>query len=215
MITTLQYYKDNNDIDLIDECYSEMVSEGIMSEDDATLYKGKPARSLWAYWRYTMLNCRDCEDSIARWKQRFKDRAYLLSEKYGVLFNAYEEIKGNGKLSEMYSTSTTTTHSDGTIHSGTNNDSEMTTENIPQYADASKGTWINNRQNTGAETVTDGTSSDDGTVEQKSALNMIPAEMIDKMRHNLFNPYFEYAEDFRTLFINFWADECPCGCGSL
>lgn len=210
---TLQYYKEQNDIDLIDTCYSEMLAEGLISDSDATLYRAKPTKMIWAYWRYTLMNTCGSDDSVARWKQRFKDTAYLLSEKYNILFNAYEELKGNGKLSEMYSTTLTTTHNEGTTHVGTSGEDTATIENVPQYGDASTDNWINNRNKNKSEGTTDGKTGDDGTIESQSALNLIPAEMAQKMRDSLFNPYMEYAAEFSKLFINFYADECGCGCG--
>lgn len=209
---TLQSYLEQNDVDLIDTCYTEMLDEGLISESDATLYRAKPAKMIWAYWRYTLMNCCGSDATVARWKQRFKDTAYLLSEKYPILFNAYEEIKGNGTLSEMYSVSKTTTHSEGTSSNSNAGTGTATTENIPAYANASDDSWINSRNKTENSGSNSGSTKDDGTIETQSALNLIPAEMVEKIRDSLFNPYIEYASEFGRLFINFYADECGCDC---
>lgn len=209
-VLSLQDYLEANQIDLIDSAYDVMQTSYGVDADTVALFKDKPSKAIWASYRYQLLNCCGCGVYVDRWKHRFSDRAYNLMEKYTLLFKAYEAMKTAGSMTAIESVSKVTTANEGTAHSETATDSTATTENIPQYADAQSGEWLNGRNKDKGTVGTDGKTSDSGTIETASALGMLPAELAEKMKNALFNPYTEYAREFEDLFIPFYASGCGC-----
>ena len=207
-LLSLQDYKDANDVDLIDSAYTTLEANyGVDSETLAT-FRDKPAKAIWATYRFQLLNCCGCDTYIDRWKYRFADIAYNMLEKYKILFAAYEELKSG--LGSIDSTGTIVTHSDASTHTDGDNSNTATSENIPQYADASQGEWLNGRSKNTGTVSADGTSTNNIEVTTKSALGMLPAELADKMKDALFNPYEEYAREFASLFVPYFASGCEC-----
>lgn len=209
---TLQSMQDDEGRDLIDEAIP-----------DTCAYKTKVSPMLWAMFRYAILNTCDPD----RWVQRATDRYTLLDNRYSVIIEAYEALKETGDLSLLESTSEeletrnlTGSSSRETSATGTSSmDSTDTSENLPQYANASSGTFLSDRgtsessgtnSSSGTESVT---TTDGGTVKRVHVDRMgsIPAEMLDRMRSSLYDPYYEYAQEFADLFVRMWADECGCG----
>lgn len=207
-LLSLQDYKDANDIDLVNQGFASLETTYSVDADTVALFQDKPAKAIWATYRFQIMNCCGCETYIDRWKYRFADRAYNLLEKYKLLFAAYEELKGG--LGSIDSTGTMTTHGDASTHTNGSSDTVMTNENIPQYANALGDKWLNNRANTDNDVTADGTSTNNVEVTTKSALGMLPAELAGKMKNALFNPYLEYAREFSDLFVPFYASGCDC-----
>ncbi len=205
---SLQDYLEANEIDLIDGAYDVMQASFSVDADTIAMYKDKPAKAVWATYRYQLMNCCGCGAYIDRWKYRFSDRAYNLMEKYTMLFKAYEELKSAGELTKTGSVTVMTSENEGTSSSKTGTDGTVTGERIPQYADASQGQWLNDRTRTEAEASTEGKDANKGTVKTESALGMLPSELADKMRNALFNPYVEYAREFEDMFVPFYASRC-------
>lgn len=197
---TLQSYKDETGTDLIDTVL------------DGYSYKDKCAKSIWAEYRYDVINCCGTESAVSRWIQRCKDIAYQLDERYSQLFSAYEQLKTDNKVTDITITdkSTTTTESETSQSDTSTTKTTSTGESIPPYSDASKGTWLDNRD------TTDGTGTNEGkgtakgtsTTERDSTYGMIPLELFKRMKDGLFNPYYEYAREYSKMFVQFWADEC-------
>ena len=209
-VLSLQDYLEANQIDLIDSAYDVMQTSYGVDTDTIATFKDKPSKAIWATYRYQLLNCCGCGTYVDRWKYRFADRAYNLMEKYALLFKAYEALKTAGSMTAIESTSKVVTKNEGTAHSETETDNTVTTENIPQYADAQSGEWLNGRNKDKGTVGTDGKTSDSGTIETASALGMLPAELAEKMKNALFNPYVEYAREFEDLFVAFYASGCGC-----
>lgn len=68
-----------------------------------------------------------------------------------------------------------------------------------------EGTIVDKRDdNTTATTDVATTTEIDGTA------GVLPSELIQRMKDGMFNPYLEYADEFRSLFVPFWIDECGC-----
>lgn len=213
MCHTLQSMQDDEGRDLIDEAIPGACS-----------YKAQVSTMIWAMYRYAILNSCDPD----RWVQRATDRWTLLDNRFSVIIEAYEELRRSGDLGLLESTSEETetrdltgTSARETSASGTSSaDSVDTSENLPQYANAGSGTFLSDRgtsessgssTSTGSENVT---TTDGGTVKRvhKDRMGAIPAEMLDRMRTSLYDPYYEYAKEFSDLFVRLWADECG-GCG--
>lgn len=209
-LLSLQDYKDANDIDLVDQGFASLETLYSVDKDTIATFQDKPAKAIWATYRFQLLNCCGCDTYIDRWKYRFTDKAYNLLEKYKILFTAYEQLKNNNSLGVTDSVNTVVTTNSGTTHSESVNNGQTTNERIPQYADASSGQWLNDRVKSDGTNSADGTTHGDGTIVTTSALGMLPAELADKMKNALFNPYQEYAREFADLFIPFFASECDC-----
>lgn len=205
---SLQDYKEANEIDLVARAFALLETSYDVDAATIATYQDKPAKAVWATYRYQLLNCAGCGTYVDRWKQRFADRAYNLMEKYTILFKAYEELKSAGELTKTGSASKMTTQNNGTTQASSENTDTVTSENIPQYADASQGQWLNARNINKGSATANGSSADTGTVETVSALGMLPAELADKMRNALFNPYVEYAREFEDMFVPFYASRC-------
>lgn len=111
---------------------------------------------------------------------------------------------------------------------GATSETTTTSEDIPQSADASASQWLNNRETTKGATTQDTTVTEDSTgtdtgtatvtesdtrdgtstTERTSTYGLIPLELFQRMKDGLFNPYYEYAQEFRDMFMPFYADEC-------
>lgn len=209
---SIESYKDDNGVDLIQTAYDAMLADGYITQTQYDTYMAKPYRTIWAMYRYRFMNCCPCDTYIDRWKQRFMDIAYTLTEKYDLLFTAYESIKADGSIVGLTSKTKVVGNDTGHVGSSGSNDDTSTVENIPQYADAASGEWLsvrNKANGTNASTIDTNT---DSTITTESALGLLPAELAEKMRNALFNPYAEYAKEFDSLFVPFYIDECGCGC---
>lgn len=202
---TLDSYLEDNSIDLVDSILTD-------PDGNAYSYSEKAGKAIWAMYRYALMNCMPAEKYINRWIQRGRDIAYNLDERYSQLFTAYESLKTAGKpvSIDITDTGTTTTETEGSS-TGTSENTD-TSEAIPQYADASQGTWLTGRgkssgsnsgTSTGKATVTENRSSTGGS---------LPVELMQRMRNGLFNPYLEYAGEFENLFVPFYIDESGCDC---
>ena len=209
-LMSLQDYKEANEIDLIDSAFNTLEATYGVDADTIATFKDKPSKAIWAMYRYQLLNCCGCGVYIDRWKYRFADRAYNLMERYDLLFKAYEKLKTDGVLGNTSSVTKVTSTNEGTSSATMKDNSVATNENIPQYAKAEDGTWINNRAKNDSENESSGTTANNGTIETDSALGLLPAELADKMRKALFNPYTEYAREFEDLFVPFYASGCRC-----
>lgn len=209
-LLSLQDYKDANDIDLVNQGFASLETLYSVDADTVATFQDKPAKAIWATYRFQLLNCCGCGTYIDRWKYRFADMAYNLLEKYKILFAAYEQLKNNNTLGVTDSVTTVVTTSSGTTHSESDGNGTTTNERIPQYADASGGQWLNDRVKNDSANSADGTNEASGTIVTTSPLGLLPAELADKMKNALFNPYQEYAREFADLFIPFYASECAC-----
>lgn len=209
---SLQSIKENEETDLIADVFTAMHDDGYMDDAQYALYSDKPAKAIWATYRYRFLNCCCSETYINRWKQKFADTAYNLMERYDLIFKAYEALKTDGDITGLTSKSLIASTEESSGHSTDNDDYTNTTENIPAYADAQDGEWISARTKNKGTEAKDYGNKVTGTTTTDSALGLLPAELADRMRKSLFNPYTEYANEFEQMFMPFYADEC-CGCG--
>lgn len=202
-MTTLADYLEDESVDLVDSILTD-------PDGNAYSYSTKAGRAIWATYRYAMLNTCASESGIERWIQRGRDIAYNLDERYSQLFAAYESFKTAGTLTSIDITETTTTTS-STEQSGTDSSSTTaTSEDLPQYASASSGTWLTGRNASDGSGTTTGKSDTTATMSHASTGGALAGELIERMRDGLFNPYLEYAGEFRDLFVPFWSDECGC-----
>lgn len=217
---TIQEYLDDNSVDIIADVLTD-------ADGNAYSYATKAGRAIWAMYRYAPMNTCDSDDGIKRWIQRGKDMAYNLDERYAQLFTAYENFKATGDLTSIESKQKQVTATGGTVANtgsvtNTNKDDKVittTAEAIPQYQKASDGTWLTGRNvSTPNGTVVDTRVDDTAVTTNMTATTditgisgVIPSELIERMRNGLFNPYLEYAREYRSLFIPFWFDECGCG----
>ncbi len=207
---SLQSVKDNDGTDLINEVFTAMYVDGYLDDAQYAVYKDKPAKAIWATYRYRFMNTCCSEKYVNRWKQRFADTAYNLLERYDLIFKAYEALKTEGNMTGLTSKSLIQTTEVSSGQSTDHDDYTNSTENIPAYADAQDGQWLSERtRNDGTETKNYGNNVT-GTTTTDSALGLLPAELADRMRKSLFNPYTEYAQEFEQLFMPFYADECCC-----
>lgn len=207
MITLQDYSDDNSDTDLISSLI-ELDSVTVKTGDSEVTVdvSTKAHDTIWRMYRYAPLNCRDSEKYINRWKQRFSDIAGNMAERYNVLFKAYETYRLTGQLSTIDSVNSVTVNG-GTTSNG-DSTGQVTSEAIPQYADASEGEWLTGRQksaNTNSNTVQNYSEA-----VSKGIGGYIPAELVARIRNNSWNPYMEYAGEFSELFVPFYVDECGC-----
>ena len=209
---SLQSIKENEETDLIADVFTAMHDDGYMDDAQYALYSDKPAKAIWATYRYRFLNCCCSETYINRWKQKFADTAYNLIERYDLIFKAYEAFKTDGDITGLTSKSLIASTEERTSHVSDDSNDTVTGENIPAYADAQDGEWLNDRTKSDRNATRDGTDKASSSVTTDSALGLLPAELADRMRKSLFNPYTEYANEFEQMFMPFYADEC-CGCG--
>lgn len=205
---SLQSYNDDEGTDLIDSAI-----------DDTYSYKSKVSAMIWAQYRYSLINSCD----IDRWLQRAKDRVTQLHNRYSVLFTAYDSLTADDSLSSIDSSSSETetrnlAGSDNrTIDSATTNDTAntRTIEDMPATSGSASSTWLSQRiKDSGSD---DGTvkgtdnhaTTDTGTITRSrvSHADMIPAELLNRMRANLYDPYYEYAREWYDLFVPFYTDE--------
>lgn len=210
---TLDSVLQNDNIDLIDEAIADTYS-----------YKDKVSKNIWAMYRYYLINAYDLE----RWKQRVTDRVTLLHNRYSVLFSAYDDLVTDGTITALDSVDTDTETRDlaETSTRTTSIDSQQTThdvgtsEALPATSGSSASSWLTNRDIsdgtvTGSNDGTDnGSTTDKGTVKHERVTRggMIPAELYERMKNSLYDPYYEYAREFDYLFVPYYADECGrCG----
>lgn len=206
---SLQSVKEDDNRDLVNESIADTYS-----------YKANVSSQIWAMYRYSMIN--GC--NLDRWVQRFADRVTNLHNRYSVLFDAYDELLTDGLLTTLESSDseTETRNLTGTNEETETNDSNTTinnvstSEDLPATSGSSASSWLNARDITDATHTVDsdstikGTTTDKGTVtrERKSRNGMIPVELYDRMRKSLYDPYYEYAQEFYDLFIPYYATEC-------
>lgn len=209
---SLQSYKDDNDIDLVDSAIS-----------DTYTYKSKVSEQIWAQYRYALIS--NCD--IDRWLQRCKDRVTSLHNRYSILFTAYDALLADNSLSSIdsRSTETETRNLAGSNKRTTSNNQNTdglqvgTAEDLPATSGSSASNWLNARNRVTDDTTvtTSGTdnadTTDTGTVtrDRVSHADMIPAELYKRMQDNLYDPYYEYAREWYDLFVPFYTDEwCRC-----
>lgn len=183
-------------------------------------YKNKVKEQIWAMYRYNLINGCDLD----RWVQRVTDRTTNLHNRYSLLFSVYDELVANGTLTTLESTefetetrdlSTTNTQT-GTADSQTTTHDVSTTEDLPVTSGSSASNWLTDRDisdgtaTVESDTTINGAGTDKGTItrERISRSGLIPAELYDKMRKSLYDPYYEYATEFYDLFIPYYATEC-------
>lgn len=219
MTCSLQSYLDDNSTDLIADVLTD-------ADGNAYSYATKAGRAIWATYRYAIMNTCGDDDGIKRWIQRGQDIAYNMDERYSQLFAAYEQFKSTGVLTDINIGQKQTAVTDGTVkNTGTvtnvsDDDRKITgtTEAIPQYSDASNGTWLTGRTGTATDGDLTDTRTDDTTAKTDATVTttiegtggVLSNELIRRMKDGLFNPYLEYAREFATLFVPFWVDECGC-----
>lgn len=209
---TLQNVQDDESRDLVDEGIAATYS-----------YKSDAAAMIWARYRYAVLNTTDLD----RWVQRFKDRVTQLDRRYSLIFSAYSAMQTAGDLTDIDSIDTETeNHTNNGTANRTTTDSDSSTvdttqtgETLPATSGSSASSWLDQRNisnSTGSQTrngTDNTTTTDTGEITRTHNYHngMIPAELLDKLRNNLFDPYYEYAGEFRDLFIQMYDNEA-CGC---
>lgn len=207
-LESLQSYKDDNNIDLIDSAIA-----------DTYTYKSKVSEQIWAQYRYAILNSTD----IDRWIQKAKDRVISLNNRYSVLFTAYDSLLADNSLSSIDSNSTETetrnlagSNKRTTSNTQNTNGTQVgTTENLPATSGSSASSWLDarNRLTDDTDVTQSGTdntdTTDTGTITRArvSHADMIPAELYKRMQENLYDPYYEYAREWYDLFVPFYTDE--------
>lgn len=216
---SLQSYLDDNSVDLVQSFLED-------PDGNAYSYATKAGRAIWANYRYAIMNTCGDSDGIGRWIQRAKDIAYNMDERYSQLFTAYENFKATGDITSIAIKQKQTIVTDGTLKNTGNvtnvNTNEQvvtgTTEAIPQYQNASEGEWLTERTKSTPEGNITDKRTDDTTAKTDSTVTtdiegtagVLPSELIQRMKDGMFNPYLEYAGEFRSLFVPFWIDECGC-----
>lgn len=200
---SLDSYLEDNSVDLVDSILTD-------PDGNAYSYSNKAGKAIWATYRYAMLNCKPTEKYITRWIQRGRDIAYNMDERYSQLFTAYEALKTAGTPTSIDITdkATTTVESESS-NTGSNSNTD-TSEAIPQYANASEDSWLTGRGISNGSNTGSSTGKATTTENRSSTGGNLPIELIQRMKAGLFNPYLEYAGEFRDLFVPFFIDECGC-----